>query len=281
MFQIKQQVIKYFIIVLPVSMLVLSACQPAKATSEMPNVETVVAQTFEALTATVPSATPVSGIPVTFDNVSFNIPLELNASAAASTTTEVEFPYLNPSGGPMAQHTAFQFTNYPVEDNARIMVFKTEEYASYGQPLQDAVTALLGGQDTAQPLPNALAQGDFFTQVKPLNFKNGHGVRQLTQVLMNIGPINNQDLLYYYQGITNDGAYFVSAIFHVNAAFLVADSSMDAVTPADGIPFTNESDMTTYLNAIAQKMNETPAENFAPALQFFDNLIGSIQVTTP
>jgi hypothetical protein len=28
---------------------------------------------------------------------------------------------------------------------------------------------------------------------------------------------NNHDLFYYHQGITNGGAYYLEAIFHVNA----------------------------------------------------------------
>ncbi|MBI5963056.1 MAG: hypothetical protein HY863_06245 [Chloroflexi bacterium] len=277
MTQTKQQ----FIIILVICLLILTACQPAQPPATIANVETVVAQTLQAFTAAAPSPMPASGLPVTYNNISFNIPLELNASAVSSTTNEVEFPFINPSNGPMPEHAAFQFTNYPVQGDARIMVFKASEYAAYGQPLQDAVTALLDGQGTSQPLTDALAQGDFYAQVESVNFKNGHGVRYLMQVIMNIGPVNNKDLFYYYQGITNDGAYFISALFHVNAAFLVADGSMDAVTPVDGIPFTNESDMSTYLGAIAQKLNDTPAESFTPSLKLLDDLIESIQVTTP
>lgn len=277
MSHIKQQII----IVLVVCLLILTACQPAQSSSTSPNVETVVAQTLEALTAAAPGPTPVSGLPVSYNNVSFNIPLELNASASASTSSEVEFPYVNPSNGPMPKHAVFQFTNFPIQGDARIMVFKASEYAAYGQPLQDAVAALLGGQDAVQPVHEALTQGDFYAQGTSLNFKNGHGVRYLTQVLMNIGPINNQDLVYYYQGITDDGMYFVSALFHINAAFLVADSSMDAVTPADGIPFTNETDMSVYLNEITQKLNNAPAESFSPSLQLLDGIIESIQITAP
>ena len=164
------------------------------------------AQTLEALTATAPTTAaptpvPANGLPVSYNNISFTIPLELNTNATPSTNTDVEFPYINPSNGPMPEHVVFQFTNYPVQGDVKIMVFKASDYAAYGEPLQKAVTALLSGQDTAQPLPDTLTQGDFFAQVKPVSFKNGHGVRYLTQALTGIAPINNEELFYYYQGI--------------------------------------------------------------------------------
>ena len=272
-----------FTIFLVICLLMLSACQPAQSSTPAPNVETVVAQTLEALTAAAPSPIPASGLPVSYNNVSFSIPLELNASASPSTSTEVEFPAINPSGGPMAEHLVFQFTNFPIQGDARIMVFKASEYATYGPSFQDAVTALISGQDASVPLPDSLLQGDFYAQVKPVNFQNGHGVRYLNQVLMNIAPITNEDLFYYYQGITDDGAYFVSAFFHVNASFLVADGKLDSVTPPDGIAFDDSPslDFPAYLSAVTQKLNDTPAENFTPSLLMLDQIIESITVTAP
>lgn len=227
-----------------------------------------------------PAASTASGLPVSYNNISFEIPLDLNSGVSSSKTTDVEFPYINPGNGPMAEHIAFQFTNFPAAGTARLMVFKASEYAAYGQPLQEAVTALLSGDDASQPLPDGLLQGKFSAQARPVNFKNGHGVRQLTQVLTNFAPITNEDLFYYYQGITTDGEYFVSAIFHVNASFLVSNGSPDSITPVDGVPFGGGSDLDfpAYLNAVTQKLNEAPADSYTPSLLILDRLIESIQV---
>ena len=232
------------------------------------------------IVVTDPAASTASGLPVSYDNITFEIPLELNASVSSSKTSDVEFPYINPSNGPMAEHTAFQFTNFPTAGTARLMVFKASEYAAYGQPLQEAVTALLSGADASQPLPDGLLQGEFSAQAQPINFKNGHGVRQLTQVLTNFAPITNEEVFYYYQGITTDGEYFVSAIFHVNATFLVSNGSPDAVTPADGVPFGNGTDLDfpAYLSAVTKKLNDAPADSYTPSLLILDRLIESIQI---
>jgi len=273
---------KKILTVLTTGLLMLSACTPAQpATSTGPSVGTVVAATLQALTAAAPSPTAqASGLPVSYDNISFNIPLELNASATASTSTDVEYPYINPSGGPMAEHVVFNLTSYPLQGEARVMVFKSSEYAAYGESVQEVVTALLAGQDAIQPLPKALAQG-FHAQAKPVLFQNGHGVRYLTEVLTYFAPITNKEIFYYYQGITNDGAYFVAAIFPVNASFLIADGN--SPTPPDGIPFNypTDPDFEKYLNQISQKLNDTAPENYSPSLLLLDKIIGSIQVTNP
>lgn len=265
---------KNILILLTTGLLMLSACAPAQpVTPTVPGVGTIVAATLQAMTATAPTpAAQASGLPVSSNNISFTIPLELNASATPSTNTDVEYPYINPSGDPMPAHVVFQITNYPVEGDAKIMVFKSSEYAAYGAPLQDA----------NQPLPDQLAH-DFYAQAKPVPFQNGHGVRYLTEVLTNPTPITNRDLFYYYQGITNDGAYFVSAIFHVHAAFLVADGNKDTSTPSGGIPFNwgTDLDFSKYLGDVTQKLNDTPVENYTPSLILLDKMIGSLQVANP
>jgi hypothetical protein len=236
--------------------------------------------------ATPPTATVPAGLPVSYNGAAFEIPLELSTSADGSLSTDIEFPYIYSEGDPMAEHVVFRFTGYPVKAprEPRMMVFKASEYASYSEILQEAVTALTAGQDTLEPLPRPLVQGEFYAQAKPIAFKNGHGVRYLTQVLTDFGPINNEGLFYYFQGITTDGAYFISAIFPVNAAFLVANGRPEAVTPPEGVPFDwqgSSEDFPPYLRAVTQKLNDTPAEGYTPSLLALDRLIGSIQVSNP
>ncbi len=272
---------------LPLIGLILSlvACQPAQSPASNPSIETASAPTLmtEAPVIIPPTATAATGSPISSNQISFDIPPELPASASPSISTDVEFPYIYQEGS-MPEHVIFRFTNYPVQvpREARIMVFKTTDYASYGEILQKAAAALSAGQDTLEPLPDELVQGEFYAQSKAITFKNGHGVRYLTQTLTDSGPINNEGLFYYYQGITTDGAYFISAIFPVNADFLVASGLPDAVTPPNGVPFDWQGsplDFPAYLSAVKQKLNDTPAERYTPSLLTLDRLIESIQVS--
>ena len=269
----------------------IAACQPEQSTASSPSIEPTIAPTltFEAPismppTAPAPTLAPTRS-PDSNYNISFDIPLELSASASSSLSTDAEFPYIYPEDS-MPEHRVFRFTNYPVQvpRDARIMVFKASDYASYSELLQQAVTALSAGQDMLQPLPDSLVQGEFYAQGKPIPFKNGHGVRYLTQVLIDFGAINNEGLFYYYQGISADGAYFISAIFPVIAEFLPANGLPDAVTPPEGVPFDWQGsylDFPPYLSAVTQKLNDTPAERYTPSLLTLDRLIESIQVSGP
>ena len=54
------------------------------------------------------------------------------------------------------------------------------------------------------------------THLQYLDFKNGQGLRYLTEFDQGIIPINNYELIYTYQGLTGDGKYYVAAVLPVN-----------------------------------------------------------------
>jgi hypothetical protein len=277
------------LLVLTITLLILASCAPVPpANSSGPGVETVVAETLQAMTAGAQPTAQFDGLPVSYQNISFHIPLELNASATPSMVTYAEYPYVNGGGGPMAAHVVFQFTNYPLEGVAQIMVFKSSEYAAYGSMVQDTVTTLLAGNDFSICKHDS-SSGPFYVQLEPVSFQNGHGGRCLTEVSNGLGPISNEGLFYYYEGITSDGAYFVAAEFQVNASILVADGGNDSITPPSGVPFDwaqvnldyTKYDFAKYKDAIAQKLNDTPTQGFTPSMIVLDKIIESILVTNP
>jgi hypothetical protein len=158
------------------------------------------------------------------------------------------------------------------------MIFRSAEYAQYTENTASIISEMQSLKYVdGQPLSENLG-GDFITQIHAVNFKNGGGVRYLTQVFMNFQTVNNKELFYYYQGMTDDGKYYVQAILPINAPFLAADSDPNAPLPADGIPF-NTSDFSSYLDAVTQQLNSTDTFSFTPYLEHLDALIESIQVT--
>ncbi len=122
-------------------------------------------------------------------------------------------------------------------------------------------------------------------QVRYLSFANGSGVRVLTQFAQNWWPINNGDLVYVFQGLTSDNAYYISAILPVTAPFLpeqVDDPA--AVPPVDGVSFPASSspkfgeEYSSYQRAVIKKLNEISPEKFVPSLSMLDALMESLQV---
>ncbi|MFN8401860.1 MAG: hypothetical protein U0X74_17745 [Anaerolineales bacterium] len=276
---------------LVLGLFLILACGAPAAT---PDVAAIVTQTLQALT-TIPAeaqqesqAIPTAeaqqltpdGTPVDTAEISFFIPNGVANDATSTLTTAVEYPYINPGSGDMPQHVTVNLNLYAVIENIhqpQILVFRASEYSQYSELTASIISQLQSLQYVdGQPLPKELS-ADFSAQIHAVNFKNGHGVRYLTQVFQNFNTVNNQELFYYYQGITNDGQYFVQAILPINASYLVADSNPNSPLPADGIPF-NMDDFSGYLNTVNQKLNSTDTFNFNPYLDALDEMIESIQV---
>lgn len=261
------------------------------------SVETVVAATFQALTAAPPAVeatatTPAEatqdsgqltpdGTPVNTAEVSFFIPNGIANDASSATTTEVEFPYINPSNGDMPQHVRLTLNLYGLngsQHEPHILIFRSDEYAQYTENTVNIISAMKALQYVdGQPLPDSL-DSDFMAQTHAVNFKNGRGVRYLTQIFTNFNPVNNGDLLYYYQGMTDDGKYYVEAILPIGASFLAADDNANTPLPADGIPF-DMNNFQGYLDAVAQRLNSTDNFSFTPYLDYLDAMVESMQVT--
>lgn len=252
------------------------ACGAPVAT---PDVDAIVTQTLQALTAEPEQLTP-EGTQVETAEVSFLIPNGVANDASSSMTTNVEYPYINPSFGDMPQHINVTLNLYAVTDGVyepRILIFRADEYSQYSESNATTINQLNSLQYTdGQPLPEELAT-DFSAQIHAVTFKNGHGIRYLTQVFQNFTPVNNQELFYYYQGITDDGQYFVQATLPINAPYLPADSNPNTSQPADGISFSMD-DFPGYLNAVSQKLNSTETFNFNPYLDALDEMITSMQI---
>lgn len=269
---------------------VILACGGTAPTSES-NVDTIVTQTLQAMTAaaTEPPAQAATSEPeqltpdgevVTVGGITFLIPNGLASGATSTITTEVELPYINPSYGDMPSHIKFTLDNYAAQGSTftpEIMVFRSSEYAQYGEGNAEYLSALQSLQYTdGQPLPEDF-DTTFMAQIHALNFKNGHGVRYLTQIFQNFNPVNNKDLYYYYQGISDDGQYFVQVVLPINTAFLAADDNPNTPLPADGIPF-NMDNFEGYLNDVALRLNSTDTFSFTPYLDHMDAMIESLLV---
>jgi hypothetical protein len=269
------------------------ACGAPAAT---PDVAAIVAQTMQAITAAptetqqqtgaAPAATSgpqqltPAGTAVDTAEISFITPNEVANGASSATTANVEYPYINPSSGDMPQHIAVTLNSYAVNGSIhkpQILIFRASEYSQYSELTASIIGQLQSLQYAdGEPLPEGL-NAEFSAQVHAVNFKNGHGIRYLTQTFQNFDPVNNQELFYYYQGITEDGQYFVQAILPVNAPYLAADSSPNTLPPADGIPF-NMDNFPGYLDAVSLKLNSSESSNFNPSLEALDEMISSMQI---
>ncbi|MCE9645222.1 MAG: hypothetical protein K8S20_04420 [Chloroflexi bacterium] len=227
------------------------------------------------------SITP-DGEVISVGGISFLMPNGMSSDASSNLTTEVEYPYTNPSYGDMPQHIKFILNNYAAKGimlEPQIMVFKTTEYAQYS----DLTGGIINNLESLQyadglPLPASLDGPTFTAQIRALTFQNGHGIRYLTQVDQAPLPVNNYEMFYYFQGLTNDGQFYIQAILPAQAPFLAADDNPNTPLPSDGIPF-NMDDFPGYLSAVTQRLNATDTFSFTPFLGHLDAMMESLQVT--
>jgi hypothetical protein len=195
------------------------------------------------------------------------------------TTTDIEPPYINPSGGQMPQHTKIILNGYPVQGASwqpQIIVFNAGQYARYTDLTQHLISGLRSMHyQRGQPLPGTLPSGQFNAAIQSVNFVNGNGIRYLTQFDQSPLPANNHELFYYFHGITNDGNYYVQVVLPIQAPFLASDNNPNSPLPRNGIPFHRDQ---SYFNAVAQQLNTTPPDQFSPSLTSLDALIQSIMI---
>ena len=192
----------------------------------------------------------------------------------------------------LPQHLAFTFANsyasaetllqrqqLNLETMPQIVVYPAAAYSAM-HPLARAqieqLQALLatrmsipGGTMPYLPLHNAAQV--FHSQLAYLEFTNGAGVRYVTAFSQESSPITNQQLIYTFQGLTEDGQYYVAAFFPVMTAVLP-----DTVQVDDWEAFSLN--YATYVAETKAALNDLTPLDFTPDLSLLDAVVTSLQV---
>lgn len=158
---------------------------------------------------------------------------------------------------------------YPVEEFREMNETAAQQIAAL-EELLVAETAL-EELEMLPFLPLFNAQPMIEAKVARIDFSNGRGVRYLTQYGQAAGPINNQELFYTFQGLTEDGAYYVAAVFPVAQADLPADMTAAGTTFSDGYA--------EYLAEVEAQLETADPATFTPDLTALDAVVQSIEVT--
>ena len=257
--------------------LMLSACNvPANAPSQAP-----VEVPTDPVPTDVPTQAPVeeSGQ----DSISVTVNVEGVAQAFTSqVVAAVPSSADHPWWEVMPQYTLLTLQGYPIASHlleAQIFVFPVaglgvnENAGGVAGSLQALLQSQQAG-DTMSYLPFYNAAQVMHTQVAYLDFKNGRGVRYLTQFDQAVLPINNYELHYTFQGLTSDGKYYVAAVLPVNLAELPSDASVDLNNP----PTNFMEDFPKYLSDTVDMLSGQPASAFTPDLGQLDAMMASLEI---
>jgi hypothetical protein len=251
--------------------LLITACQPTAPSIDVVE-ETPVSPTVLVTEATEPIEEPLS----------INLELsDLAQGKTIETVTAVQPNNESPYWEIMPEHLLVTLKDYPVSGHLmkpQIFVYPVAELsqfnASSAQMALD-LQKLFSDQQVKEimpflPLFNAAQV--MHSQVTFIDFKNGSGVRFLTQFDQAPIPLNNKELIYTFQGLTDDGSYYIAAILPVTHPDLPDDNKVSS---------DQEYQVEVFIAEMAEsieKLGQLPGTSFTPDLSKLDTLIQSIEV---
>lgn len=177
---------------------------------------------------------------------------------------------------------------YPIAD-AQVMIFHTVDFAPYTEgssldfprQLQALNDLLSGGLETAgctRPhrdqsswlpfLPWVYGAQTFCARPQMIEFHGGRGIRYITYYTQDVSPVLDSLVFYTFQGLTNDGEYYISAVFPIQTGVFPGESSVSL--PGEDLFF--------VLSGQMQQLNSQPEDAFQPSLNLLDAVIESIYI---
>ncbi len=258
-------------------LLLLSACASTGSTgAEADPTATSVPVAILEPTATMAA----TAVPATDDSVQISLD---TGSIATGFNTETVTPAVDgPYWEVLPQYTQLTLQNYPISDHLmtpQIFIYPVEELQAINEgtkPIVASLQTLIQSPQEVTPmpfLPLFNAQQVMHAHVQYLDFQDGQGLRYLTQYDQAFIPINNNELIYTYQGLTSDGKYYVAAVLPVNHPSLPPDGYVTGNEPPE---FT--SDFPTYLANVVASLNPQAANTFTPDLTQLDAMMSSLEV---
>ena len=239
----------------------------------------------------VPTNTLANGNVITLNNVSLTIPTGL----ADDVQTEMVSASTEANSAPWEiapAHFKITLTGYPVQDKfhePQIFVYPADEFAQVSSIAAEQIDRLKKILAGSPPLQETLPNVPFFNaapliaaNIKIIPFQSGGGVRALTQYSQYAAPINNHELFYHFEGLTEDGKTYIVAILPITAPILAEAEKPEAPVPADGVPIpTDIGPNDVYYTTITERLISLSPDEFTPSLNTLDNLVQSILVTNP
>jgi hypothetical protein len=269
---------KHITFLVVVLVLIASACSPAASTAVQQPTSAPEANNTPA--ASTPTAQ--SGLSFTYEGVSFITDPSLATTArgqvvpAKSAVADAPYWEIHP------QYTSILFEGYPVTGSTEsplITVYPVEEFRGMSEPAQkilDGLAQFLKDKPAdslsipALPVRNSVQS--FRSNVKFLDIQNGHGVRFLAFYTQGLVQVNNAEIFYTYQGLTNDGRYVVSVIMPVNHPDLPATAQSQT---AAGTPGSAQE----YYASLSEKLSAQPDGSFTPDLAKLDAMVQSLNIS--
>jgi hypothetical protein len=243
-----------------------------------------------------PTPTVAETVPdVSFDGVSFSYDDSIASDVTAQLVPEEYWeegsrPF---GGGTVPEHYRFEFVGYahlPYPMSAAyIEIYPAAEFEA-GHP--DAAERIAEMRDLLATRPTMPASAvpeviplmplaplipAFYGQAQYLDFEGGSGARCLTMFGFAVQPITNSEMRYTFQGMLNDGDYYVAAMLPVSSPILYDDLEQVPEDEARAI-MSAEVDWVTYVTDVVAQLDAQSLDSYTPSLSALDAMIQSIVI---
>jgi hypothetical protein len=241
-------------------------------------------------------------------NISLSYDPDLTASVGTGTipavpvSDQVMFAESHPA---YAQIRFMEFNNgwvydlpiYAEKRVAQVMVFRISDFSGYGddspqgfvnqsQALIDLLQNGMQASDCALPLmdyesalpflPWTNAKQAFCAHPRLIEFTNGKGIRYLTHYSQDPSPALESQVFYTFQGITDEGEFYVAAFFPVQTGIFPTEPP---ACPRCGDPaYDPFAEWNNTLTEQISLLNMKSEVEFSPSLQVLDEVIASIDI---
>lgn len=244
-----------------------------------PTEETADPQTEEVATEEVIEEPP----DIVYEGVGFSFSSNI---ALNVTPTTIQGQNLGEESMPSATyptHIEFTLDTYAVGDHfhtPKIFIYPVADYQSISPYAADIIDNLKqtlitqpgGGSISDLPfLPMWNAAQIFSARVSYFDFNNGSGVRYLTMYGQALWPVDNQNLFYTYQGLTDDNRYYIAAILPIIHMGLPNEGQID-----DFIAF--EENWDVYIADTLAWLEAQDPNSFFPSLNELDAMMASFEI---
>lgn len=189
---------------------------------------------------------------------------------------------------------SFELPVYPFE--AQVMVFQTADFPGYGDDSpqgfvnqkQSLIALLENGLDPARCarplvedpglpfLPWVNMRQTFCAQPELIEFASGKGIRYITYYAQGPNPVLDTRVFYTFQGLTEDGQFYVSALFPIETGIFPTEApACDLCGDPSSGPF---AEMTAQLAEQLTQLNGLEEDSFRPSLTQLDDVIRSLKI---
>lgn len=235
---------------------------------------------------------------VNFKGVSFNYNPQIFGAVKMEKVAELPLCENCKADSVAPEHLLFNLENsnfnrkaeiyiFPIEDYRRMYAVSSEVTKRFDDELKGLKMAIKDKnfrlENQIPFIPTWDGSQTFQSKVKNFTFQSGRGIFFLTQFDIEVTLINNEDITYCFEGITNDKKYYILAEFPVKVSFLTGkytDEFEGYQIPKRGyIETGNElKQHKEYVAKVARRLEDLPSDKYEPNLKYFEEIISSLKI---